>query len=518
MATILVEGKKVSVPDGLSEKEMNKIVSDLDTNPPKSMVSLAKEAVAAPVLPLAAGLGLPGAKKATERMFDIRAGRFGLGAMGEKAGQAVESSVNSSVKNIKENIGKAEDFIAASKFAQKNPELSAALTTSLTTMPKMSLGVIKSVSPSLKPSEMQLQTGAEALGPGVEIASEAAGKGAKVLAKAALKTHLPPSAPEDAMDIITKHPEVTKPGYFKKHIDEFTASVTSALDELVQKAKNTSNAFLKKYGNKPVMDVPTLKGNFSKALSGLRPEVMASQETDKVLSPVFDRLDAIEKNGGKVPISALVEYKKVLKDAFSEAGKSAKTQTVQEGLLKAINDLDKTIEAIPKAGKTAGEMRRFQKERYSAVEDLKSLVGADPSLDPTDAKTKLKVVSSLKNAIKAEDTTMLSTLDKLKPGLAEEARKLTVASSGAFDKFKPIIPTIGMANLGWAMHNAPRAVPAAALLAGGSLLTSPRTVASLFRAVNSPGAAEAAKTAYTLFGKTATRGAQMLLPSIKKKQ
>lgn len=218
MALIKIDGKTVNVPDDLSPEELDQVANEL------TPMSPLMETVGAPVMPLAAMMGLPGAKASLANMTNPTAGTFGLSRPLEKIGQQIKSEVLPAQSRI-------ESAIMATAPAQAYPRATAAALA----IPAM---FTESNAGALTPSGLQQDLGAAA----IPIAGgEALQQASKVYGKSV--NSLDPKVIERAIE----NPEIMSPDFgAPSKIDEITSGLQRALKQAKDAVSKAYDDFFSK--------------------------------------------------------------------------------------------------------------------------------------------------------------------------------------------------------------------------------------------------------------------------------
>lgn len=555
---------------GEPQENIQTVVNDFKAKYAKSVggtiVESLKEAVATPVLPLAAAMNVPGADQALGRMVDPVPGRFGLTRPLQQAGEGLGANKEVAVENISQGIGQLEEGIATLPGLRQVPYYAGPLAASVGAIPRAAVGAADLYATGLTPQGLAEQAGSQVLGMGVGKAVKSGYKAAKKASQPLVKwwasKFVPKASRKATMDTITKHPEITKPGYFEENLEPVVAEISQSMSNASTAAKKASSDLLTKYGKRPVSTIANLKSAFTAKLRGLTKSSKLDTEVTKHADVIKNKLANMEATTAareprittpfgmrrseltepsdelyqlrdyrnpksplnlktktvpkKAPLSEVVDLKNVVKSEIDKISGDPAKGKLFDALVDYRKRLDTIIENTPgRSGDLAREARTLWQEKFTSAKEIGKLVGANPDLDPTDAATKAKVVTTLRKAFTSGDETLLKELEKLSPGMAEKVKKLAAASHGSFDEWKSLFPSLGLGTAGYLAYNFPRAAPVLAAVGLGGFAASPRAAGAAVRgAFGGPGAGARAAA---IAGK-AVRKSAPLFPGLRSKE
>ena len=481
MAKIKVEGKLVDVPDDATPEEMDQIAADMAGDAPLSAVA---ETIAAPVMPLAAQMGLPGAKASMTNLLNPNAGKFGVTRPLESMGEKVEGAATSALGNI-------EDKLMASPLGQKFPRATAAVAS-------LPLGLAEGVTGFGKPSFQQQSIGSEGMFQGLPLMGKAAVKKATpALAESILEKSLPQGAQEAAAEVV-KAPEITKPGFYKKNIGLFAEKVVAGLERIKESAAKLSGKLTGPLGKTPVVKPSDIAAKMGQEVQKM-PEAAV---LDSVVGPKIDDINKTISDSARLGTGAdkllrledAVYLRHKITDTIDASIKSGATeQPFVNALMQTRKHLDELIESGPnqEAAITYKAARVAQAGKFSAMKELKKVAGIADDAADSDVATKIK--SFLANDAKLNDPDILKNLERIEGGLGGFAKQLSAMRKDPFKQLNLLVPMLGiggggmgLAATGWMTQNPIKAAVASLVLAGISATKSPRLIGNVIRSAAAP--------------------------------
>lgn len=293
---------------------------------------------------------------------------------------------------------------------------------------------------------------------------------------------------EELSRVYDIHPEVVEPGYFNQRIDTFTADLPKKVAGGFEKHGTAMQKALSKEGTKPVMRVNELQRGVEEALSKLSgvqtPDAEQAAKavkslTDELLSK--NKIDPMTGKGGDISAGDIVKFESDMWELTKRGGKDVKNAT---GKLRL--ELDKKLESMKELTKA----RQGYKAYRQSADVLEDFMGITPKSSPAEVATRVEAVSNrflaMPEPVKDAIRKALTDVDA-SGKLVERLEKLAAAGGGEgrLTASQPLLPTMGVGNVGWSVANPGAAAGALGATAAVRSAASAPVVRALFKVAKS---------------------------------